>query len=362
MTINYSERLNKMRERRTLPMIMKAASFGSRELAQDRRMVESYQRRDSREKFQYALGAMEPIDHDYTRICLEEADRVTNHLSCLPVTFELQGSVPLNIHIRTSSDIDVLTLHTEFLTYSSGGQLAGKYGEYRGEEPVDRLARLRIDCERILVSKFPAAKVDTSGAKAISLSGGSLQRKVDIVPAHWHDSLAYQISRAKHDREVRVLDKINGVPLPNSPFLHIKKINDKDVVTNGGAKKVIRLLKTLRRDCGKNTKLSSYDIASLVWHLQDTSLNKPADQELALLGEALWAMNYWVANPLAARELKTPDNSRKILDSTVKQDDLAIIRDELQTLSIDIAKEGATVLGFTPLALYQRLASLRAPA
>src|SRR4051812_45514434 len=43
----------------------------------------------------YVLGAMEPLDAEYTRTCLGEADRVKRHLEPF-ATIRLQGSVTTN--------------------------------------------------------------------------------------------------------------------------------------------------------------------------------------------------------------------------------------------------------------------------
>jgi len=39
----------------------------------------------------------------------------------ISATFEYQDSVPLNIHIRFASDIDLLVLHAAFVTVDWGG-------------------------------------------------------------------------------------------------------------------------------------------------------------------------------------------------------------------------------------------------
>ena len=78
---------------------------------------------------------------------------------------------------------------------------------------------LRCECETLLDRRYPQAKVDKTGSKAIKLSGGSLRRAVDVVPSQWHDTIAYQASGAKHDREVLILNK--DVPLPRIPTSHL---------------------------------------------------------------------------------------------------------------------------------------------
>jgi hypothetical protein len=162
--------------------------------------------------------------------------------------------------------------------------------------------------------------VDKSGAKAISLSGGSLQRKVDVVPSHWYDTVRYQFIGLEEERAVSILVKDEGRTMDNLPFLHMKHINDKNVRTWGGTKKVIRLLKNLKNDSDYASliTLSSYDIASLVWHFPDTSLQ--------------------------VMKLQTPDGTRKVIDSSEKFTGLLLLSLEVDQLAeaveSDLTKAG----------------------
>lgn len=340
MPRNYEDRLSRMREQRHLEKsareLFKAASTPA--FATPIPLVESYLQRANTPTIQYALGAMQSIEPDYTRISLNEAERVVAHLvGKVPAEFELQGSVPLDIHVRTSSDIDVLTLHTGFFTFDATGPK-----RYQGSAEIDPKAKiweLRSSCESILESAFPAVKVDKSGAKSIALTGGSLQRKVDIVPSHWHDTATYQSSALKRDRAVEVFDRKADRFVSNQPFLYMEKIEEKHRRTLTGAKKVIRLLKVLRRDCGKKVALSSYEISSLVWNMPDQSLIKSQDAQLALVGNVLHTVCYLVDNPSEADRLRTPDDSRKIFETKDQFESLKVIRQELVELSKDIAEE-----------------------
>lgn len=83
------------------------------------------------------------------------------------------------------------------------------------------LLALRGGAERLLENAYPAVKVDCSGGKCIALSGGSLALPVDVVPAHWEDTAAYQASGQEQDRGVTILDKKVPKTIDNLPFLHI---------------------------------------------------------------------------------------------------------------------------------------------
>lgn len=344
---NYTQKLANMRSRR-MGLGNTALSANFREaVALDsisEEFGEAYEKRAKTEAIKYALGAMQALDAKYTAISFQEGDRVKNQLGpCLQsvgisATFEYQGSVPLDIHIRRASDIDLLVLHDRFVTVDHTGPRAQTYFTLP-LSVLDEMLKLRSQCESILTQKFPAVTVDTSGAKSISLSGGSLQRKIDVVPSHWHDTAAYQGSKEKHDREVKVLDKHERTLITNRPFLHMRRIEEKDGRTNGCTKKVIRLLKNLKRDSSKDIKLSSYDIAALVWHFSDQALNKPYYLELSLVAETQSCLQFMLNNPGYARTLDVPDMSRKILDADGKMLALQQLKAEVDELAMDLVLE-----------------------
>ena len=148
---------------------------------------------------------------------------------------------------------------------------------------------MRTESEGSLKDAFPAVTVTTTGAKSISLEGGSLNRKVDVVPSHSrHDTASYQVSQHQKDRGIYILDKHAGTRSYNLPFMHMHQIHSKDGPTLGGTKKVVRLLKNLKSDFdySEHIKLSSYDIAGIVWHFDDAGLAVPRSAELRLLNTA----------------------------------------------------------------------------
>lgn len=342
---NYSQKLANMRIRRqgldSSAALNKSASSYTTDTAN---FSEAYESRGKTEAIKYALGAMQELEAKYTKISIEEGDRVKDQLKAglnnagIPVVFEYQGSVPLNIHIRFSSDIDLLVLHDGFVTLDWSGPRAQTYSVRQGSVLED-MVTLRRTCEVILEDKFPAVKVDKTGAISIALSGGSLRRKVDVVPSHWHDTAPYQQSLAKHDREVKVLNKSELCMIANRPFLYMKQIEDKDQRTTGGAKKAIRLLKNIKNDSSNEIKLTSYDIAALIWQMNDSALNKPYYLELSLIAEVQKYLQFLVDNPLYAQTLDVPDRSRRIFDTADKFRSLKLLKIEIDELANDIAHE-----------------------
>ena len=313
--------------------------------------LESYAKRAAAQKHtKYALGAMQAVDPDYTRISLEEADRVKDQLKrgldrkSISTEFRLQGSVAFNIHIRGVSDVDLLVLDGRYIHYESNGQKALMCG-YAGPVTYDTLQaliQLRSESESILDTAFPAANVDKNGAKAIKISGGSLRRPVDVVPSNWFDTAAYQRSLSEVDRGVHILNKHVPERVLNMPFKHIQQINDRDQQSIGGLKKAIRLCKNVKADAesdGTKIELSSYDIASALWHADMAALTVGISNELAILAEATRFLDDLARRPDYARTLRVPDDSRYVFDSEAKIEGLRLLSLEMDDLSELVARE-----------------------
>lgn len=345
MATDYKKRLQNLRNRRLGTDSPVASARGDYRFAEALTKTESYETRGKTDALKYALGAMQQVDPEYTRVSFEEGERVKNQLSPglnnanIPVSFDYQGSVPLNIHIRGVSDVDLLVLHDGFVTLDWSGPKANTYYSRPNGSVITDLYMLRLTCESVLTQKFPAATVDKTGAKSIALSGGSLRRKIDIVPAHWHDTAAYQASGQKHDRDVRILDKTVPETIANRPFFYMRKIEEKDIATNGGAKKVIRFLKNLRKDSDQDIALTSYDIASLVWHFDTQLLSQPNYLEVTLIAITQASLHHLVTNRSHTESLYVPDGSRKIIDDPSKYQSLIRLSNEVDQLVLDIARE-----------------------
>lgn len=307
---------------------------------------ENWERRAGSQPYtRYALGAMEAVEPRYTEISIETATRVGNQLKqnlSMPVVFRLQGSVPLNVHIRGVSDVDLLTLDERFLVYDRSGPHGGGHYTPSALSSTAVLMQLRLEAEAVLKAAYPAASVDTSGAKAITIQGGSLARPVDVVPSHWWDTAAYQGSFREYERGVYILNKKVPQTIGNLPFLHIKKVCDADDLAFGGLKKAIRLAKNVKNDAEEEAaaaKLPSFDIAALLFHADRANLAAGRLNELAVLGETQRFLDWCWNNKDAARSLWTPDGTRQILNTEAKMDGLRVISAEMDNLAREVARE-----------------------
>lgn len=300
---------------------------------------EAYARLEEDDAVKYLVGAMEPIDPAYTKKTFDEGDRVKNQIISglsrenLSAEYEYQGSAVKNTHIRAYSDLDMLVLENRFFTLEPPQQ---PVNPYRGK-PIDDLLQMRRLCKSALVAAFPKATVDDSGPRSIKISGGSLSRTVDVVPANWYDTNRYTQTRQKIFRGVQVLNCRIPAREEDEPFIHGAMIDQKDGRTSGNTRKLIRLLKSLKYDSNDKVTMSSFDIESIVYRIGDPEITLARGQEIQLATKGwLWLKNL-EDNESLRNSIKVPDEKRLIFTEgkcTLSQ--LTALRKELEQLLVDI--------------------------
>jgi hypothetical protein len=366
---DINTRINQLqRRRRGLDRLDRLSVNDQADIISKAAGAETWQTRTTSEKpyTRYALGAMQSVGEIYTRVSVETAERVGKQLqrdltaADFSVEFRLQGSVPLDVHIRGVSDVDLLTLDTSFFTYARAGAIsqAGGYLYPSDKTSLGVITALRKKSAIILEERFPAANVDNSGGKAITISGGSLARSVDVVPSHWHDNVGYQQTRSEIDRTVTIANMKKLETIHNLPFLHIRRISDVDHATLGGLKKAIRLCKNVRSDADAEIAFSSFDLAATMYHADRQALLSGSTYELAILAETQRLLDYLTMNEATAKQLLVPDGSRPIFDVETKLSGLRQLSIEMDSLAREVAKEQSFLLNFGEHSLADSRAAL----
>lgn len=355
--IDFESRLKSLKERRQ----------GSRERAifetmdsysanrailtgQDVRKKEFFELLKESTGIKYAVGAMAAVDEAATKVSVREGDRVADSLiksltgAGESVTKRLQGSVALDIHIKGHSDVDMLIIVTNPVNIELPQVTSNGYSPATDPRSLLQIIRdVRTKSENILPTNFPKADVDCSNNKSICISGGSLSRDVDVVPALWFDTIQYQRSFQEHDRGVKIYHKGDDKLLLNFPFSHIKLINDRDAQYSGNLKCVIRLMKNMIADMPEYKKrivkqLSSYDLAAIGYHM-NSDLQAPYYMRLSLIEKTRAHLNLLLAAKDYRNSLFVPDKSRKIFDTEGKTEALSILSKEMDDLAFSIFKE-----------------------
>ncbi|MEQ9467921.1 MAG: hypothetical protein RLN88_10955 [Ekhidna sp.] len=294
----------------------------------------------------YVLESMQPIAKEYTNNTYKACEKVQGHISLgllekgVEVEYRYQGSVPNNIHIKNYSDIDLLVIHQGFVTMQP--PLPVPY-PYKGD-PIEDLKNMRKHIYKILDTVYSAATIDDTGSKALNISGGSLNRSIDIISSNWYDTVKYSETKDEDYRGVKILDwdkKNNSAQrILNYPFMHIYWINYKDGKVNGNAKKLIRFLKTLKADADDKIKVSSYDIASLVYRMDDSSLLVSESRTLQLLDNC---HSYFekIINDISYRDgLEVANSTRKIFcNDGVALSEFIKLKAELKDVIDDVVND-----------------------
>ena len=301
--MNTQQRLERLAQRRTDPSLFEVQA----------KSYESYRTLDVPEVIKYIIGAMQPIDARYTDRTTEQGKRVRDQLQkrlASGVEYRFQGSVLSDTHIRQHSDIDLLVFIEKFTFVKK--PLTPK-NLYHGDSVQD-LRALRLETRAALQSAFPAANVDDTGSRSIELSGGSLARNVDVVPAAWLDTIEYDRTGDELHRGVKVFNKSDGSFVANYPFRNAAEIDAKDHRCGGGMRKAVRFMKTLKADSDA-IKLSSYDIAAIAWNMPDSSLNYGMPWDLKVFYGCRDFVRRLVNEAEFRGSLYVPDGSRRVFTS-----------------------------------------------
>lgn len=308
--------------------------------------VEAFERRTNNQATRYALGAMQEVDGRSTQISLEEADKVENALNQrlpkhgLRPSFRLQGSVPMNTHIRGASDVDLLEIYEDSFKFATLGPNAHQYTASTNTKTVEeQVLDMRATTEEELTTHFWGATIDTANAKSIQLSAGAFRRKVDVVPSYWFDSADYQRYQQASYRGVGIVDKNTKLSIYNYPFLFRYRIDQKGQETNDGAKMAIRLLKNLSADSEKDLSVSSYDIASLVFHCPSHTIMREIARDLAILSGISAFLNALSTDRATADTLMAPDGTRKIFDKPEKWNSFLALARNASQLAREVERE-----------------------
>src|SRR5271166_458057 len=298
-----TSRLGKLRSRRLDPLVKVAG------------VHEAYERLVGEDdSVRYAIGAMQPIDEAYNERTITERARVEKQLAdgfrsaVLGIEFDYQGSVTNDTNIRAYSDVDLLTVESRWFSIEPPNVPTWPY---IGNE-IENLREIRSASIKILRNAFPEATVDASGAKCVNISGRSLRRRVDVIACARWDTVEYVSTRQKHWRGIEILDNAKGQRLPNKPFLHNRRIEERDAKTNGGLRKFIRLLKSLRYDNDEKIELSSYDIAGIAFNNFDSWLTAQPGNDLSLVSNGLSYLRYVLTNDDYRASLDMPNKTRKV--------------------------------------------------
>jgi hypothetical protein len=298
-------RLERLRNRRIDPLILTAPLLN-----------EVYDRIEDDEVIRYAIGAMQPLEPEYQAGYLSESRLIQNHLrpkaarAGIPVDFLWQGSLTNDTHISFSSDLEILVIDGNFTTLEPPQKAIIPYTE----NPVEELRSLRNLALESVKAAWPEAEMDTSDPFRILCAGGGLKREIRLYFANWYHSNVYITHREEKFRGLNILDNHKDRRVCRFPFLHNALIEEKDALSKGSLKKMVRLLKSLLDDGEERYGLPGYHLSSLIWNMPERNLAYGRGQELQLIQSAYDYLIYVLTNERYRNNLKVPDGTANIFD------------------------------------------------
>ena len=283
----------------------------------------------------YVLDSMAEVPRRSTEISFEEGEKVKKHLKDnlinydLSAEFRFQGSVINNTHIKGYSDIDLLVITDKYYTLEKP-QIPKT--PYNGN-PLDDLNELRNVCSCILKDSYTCASIDTSGSKSIILSGGSLRREIDIVPANWFYSNLYnQYPQCDYLKGIQVYNKKENTRDTNYPFYNKELLNEKDLKSNYLYKSIVRLAKNVRCDSDNKVvqDISSYDIQAIFYYMNNNCFQNISGIDVVPVMTKY--LEQLLENPACYYSLKVPDKTRYIYEK-VSLDKLNLLYNEFNEIN-----------------------------
>ena len=303
----------------------------------------------------YVMRAMKAVDEEYTKRSKAAGEVVKQHLKELltNVSYEYQGSVMTDTHIRGASDIDLLVLCDKFVgtdifkvreelaktwkynSYQLGRlcQFDNSFSQYEGNSFRD-MAFLRTQIEKIMSRTYTIC--DISKPKAVKITNQNLHRDVDIVTSSWFQSLDYVLDgMPENKRSIKIYNKSTGFSEgPDYPFLSISRINQRSSDTNGRLKRMIRFLKNVRTDSEKDIPLTSFEINAICYSIPVQDYAQKEYKELVYI---LWYSMFHLWNDGKQDELKSVVGDEYIFkDKPEKLAALKVLEDEVYKINKDL--------------------------
>ncbi|MFZ1424787.1 MAG: hypothetical protein WAS55_13270 [Saprospiraceae bacterium] len=333
MKKNYTQRIEKLKNRRLDDKLQKAV------------LSESFSDVSIGESVKYALESMSEINPKYTQDTYLASENIRKNLTSglnkkgLMVEYRHQGSIETNTHIKLHSDIDILVFTSKYFSIEPPLPVTWPYLG----DPLADLKELRTECFNILNSTY--TEVDDTKSKAIHVFPTSPKRKVDVVLSNWFNTVDWHSTSSEKYRGIHVYDKGSHTREKDFPFLHISNVNAKDSLVNGGLRKLVRLLKTLKADAENEIKLSSFEITSIIYDMSNGSLAKPKYQELLLLNEASKQLEKLINDKTYRENLVSPSGKEIVFGANESRvPELKNLKLELDELIEDITEELAKKL------------------
>ena len=225
------------------------------------------------EAIRYAMESMQEVDPGYAYKVYANTRKIEG-----PIKRELekkygridvryQGALRTETHIRLYGEVDMLFILNEKATSKEVFSLGQDIREKLGTDNYQ--------------------SVDFSSGAQIKVITEKPACKINIIPCSWINNPKYMEKKNEIYRGIASYNFKQKTKKKTLPFLNMARMNMKNRDTNGGYKKVVRLLRSLATD--ESVSLSAFELACLVYGMDDRQLEFEKNKELAMLP---WVSSY----------------------------------------------------------------------
>ncbi|MET6996389.1 hypothetical protein [Chitinophaga defluvii] len=323
--LNYSKRLSNLQSRRY-----------DRELNESI-ISKSFSTSGLPDNIKYFLESMKPIDKKYNDRTILAADRIMKHLEDgfglhFGRAYRKQGSVPTRTNIKAHSDIDLLTIIDRYVYQDPSRP---NTNPYTFSSPPDDIKLLRKQALEILRDIYD--EVDDSNEKCITVFNKALWRKIDVVFCFWYNTEEYERTSNEYYRGIKF--KASSLT-PDYPFAHLYQVNQKGDATMDGARRAIRLLKTLKADSDNDLELlKGFQLTSVIHSMDNNLLYYRPGKDIDIAQAVSGHLNVIINNPDYRTSIQSPNGCEKPFGDSMIVKDLRLLKEDLDTLIEDASKE-----------------------
>jgi hypothetical protein len=277
----------------------------------------------------YALDSMCEVEPSYANKAFHIGKRIQEKLSKelknrkYNVDFRYQGPIQTETHIVLYGDIELMVIAES--VYS---------------EPWKVVKNITMEMMDILTQGSVYQRVDNSDKLKIRVQTLKPSCEINILPAVWLENKEYKETKREIDRGVTEFNMLRKTRRRYLPFKHIARINGKDAKTNGGLKRVIRLLRTLVQDTETTIDLTPQEIESIMYAIPEKQLIYEAKKPLALLNIAFAQLSRLSQDLTYLQKLVSPSERELVFGrKAYKQAEINRLKDNLNELISALSKE-----------------------
>ncbi|XOV91414.1 MAG: hypothetical protein ACFHWX_14495 [Bacteroidota bacterium] len=273
----------------------------------------------------YALESMLEIDHSYSYKVFSIAKKIQDSIASsfakkpINVDFRYDGPIQTDTHITLFGDVTLLTLITP-----------------QTDKPWQEIQYIIREVLNLMKGLPFVTKSGFNNQHEIVVLTEKPSSRVVIQPALWLNNQNYMETKREIDRAVSEFRFGEKIKRNYMPFKNIARINAKDDRTNGGLKRMIRLLRTLQKDAESPINLEAHEISAMVYDIPERQLKYSDKQALSLLSVVSAQLTRICSDKKYFETLKAPSELEVIFGTKPKQGEVMKLKNALENLMKDV--------------------------